>query len=180
MRTVSFSSASGIYDLDKPPTCNVVMAYEDFATGQRALGIYRRMVGELGQRWLFNSHMWKFDFLKFPRLREMAAEEAIHAEVIIISVHGAENLPGEVKAWCEQLLLKKGAVPKALVLLFDPGKETDAKSEETREYLADLAVEIGIDFFCNPTNSEEEDAIRLEHPFFSGRPAVPEHPPRRF
>jgi hypothetical protein len=180
MQTISLTSGAGNYDLDKPPSFSVVMAYEDFSTGQRALGIYRRLVSELGHRCLFNSHMWKFNFLKFPKLREMAAEEAMNADMIIISVHGGENLPGEVKTWFEQALDPKKTVPSALVLLFDPGKETEALSVETREYLEELAVEHGVDFFCNPESSEKELGRGSGHRLFSSSPADPENWSRRF
>ena len=45
------------------PTFNVVMAYEDFDTGKRAMRTYDYLVQHLGDECLFKNQMWKFDVL---------------------------------------------------------------------------------------------------------------------
>jgi hypothetical protein len=90
--------------------------------------------------------MWKFDVLALPKLREMAARDAAEADIIIVSAHGAIELPTEVKLWAEEWLAEKHHII-ALVGLFDP---KEYLNNPVREYLADIARRAGIEFFSQP------------------------------
>jgi len=81
-------------------TLNVVIAYEDLETGKRAKRIHDFLVENLGHDCQFTNQMWKFELLGIPKLREMAAQDAMMADIVIISCHGAE-LPSDFKAWVE-------------------------------------------------------------------------------
>ncbi len=118
MQYVLTSRLLGSSDLNASPTFNVVIAYEDFDTGKHARKTYDFLVENLGPQCHFTNQMWKFDVLRIPKLREMAANDAVLADLIIVSSHGGEELPGPVKAWLESWLAQKGN-PIALVALFD-------------------------------------------------------------
>src|SRR5438552_15165684 len=86
--------------VDANPSFNVIIAYEDFETGKRAKKICDFLVENLGHDCQFTSQMWKFEVLSIPKLRAMAARDAMMADIVIISWHGAE-LPPDVKASVE-------------------------------------------------------------------------------
>ncbi|MGA2657573.1 MAG: hypothetical protein ABSH34_08635 [Verrucomicrobiota bacterium] len=136
-------------DLDGNPTFNVLIAYEDFEAGKHARKTYDFLAGNLGRGCQFTNQMWKFDVLNIPKLRDMAARDAVLADIVIISSHGGEELPGPVRAWMESWLAQKGN-PVALVALFDCPSEESPKTERIRTYLADAARKAGIDFFAQP------------------------------
>ncbi|MGO9200460.1 MAG: hypothetical protein ACLQM8_07960 [Limisphaerales bacterium] len=149
MQSLSTSAVLGASDLDAHPSFNVVIAYEDFDTGKHARKTYDFLVENLGQECQFANQMWKFDVLRIPALREMAANDATLADVIIISCHGGDELPGSVKAWIESWLAQK-VNPIALVALFDCPPEEFPKTQGIRTYLANAARKGGIEFFAQP------------------------------
>src|ERR1700730_16057878 len=89
----------GAAGVDSQPVFNVVIAYEDFATGKQAKKTYDLLTENLGHDCQFNNQMWKFDVLGIPKLREMAAKDAVTADVIIISCRGGGHLPNPIKNW---------------------------------------------------------------------------------
>src|SRR5262245_49653703 len=137
----SLPSAGGERDL----AFNVVIAYEDFETGKNAKKTYDFLVEHLGDECAFNNQMWKFDVLSLPKLREMAIGDATQADIIIISAHGTNDLPSQVKTWIEQSITGK---PHAIALvgLFD----TESCQNHSCEYLAEVARRGGMEFFSQP------------------------------
>jgi hypothetical protein len=139
----------GASDLEVNPTFNVVIAHEDFDTGKHARKTCDFLAGNLGPGCQFTNQMWKFDVLSIPKLREMAARDAGLADIVIISSHGGDELPGPVRAWMESWLARKGD-PIALVALFNCPNGQSPNTQPIRTYLADAARKAGIDFFAQP------------------------------
>ena len=134
--------------VDANPSFNVIIAYEDFETGKRAKKICDFLVENLGHDCQFTNQMWKFELLGIPKLREMAARDAMMADIVIISCHGAE-LPPDVKAWVE-LWVAEPNQPIALVALFNCLENHDPQAVEARAYLADVARRGQMEFFAQP------------------------------
>jgi hypothetical protein len=149
MQCVQTSPPLSGSDLEADPTFNVLIAYEDFETGKLARKTYDFLAGNLGRGCQFSNQMWKFDVLNIPKLREMAARDAVLADIVIISSHGGDELPGPVRAWMESWLAQKGN-PTALVALFGCPSQESPKTRPIRTYLADAARRGGIDFFAPP------------------------------
>lgn len=126
---------------------NVVVAYEDFETGTHAKRTYDFLVQNLADECHFTNQMWKFDVLSVPRLREIAAKDALMADIIMISSHGVGELPLGVKAWIESWISEPRNA-SALVALFDgePGEH----SWPIRNYLAGVATRGRLEFFAQP------------------------------
>jgi hypothetical protein len=148
MQHTAFLSPVGSSDLEADPIFNVVIAYEDFDTGKRAKETYDFLVSNLGQECRFANQMWKFDVLGIPKLGEMAAKDAVSADIISISCHATHDLSPEVKAWINSWVqCRSNAI--ALVGLFG---ETDAynDTQNVRGYLAEVARRAGMEFFAQP------------------------------
>ncbi len=131
---------------DLNPNFNVVIAYEDFETGKHAKKTYDFLVEHLGQDCQFSNQMWKFDILSIPKLREMAASDAAQADIIIVSCHGASELPRHVVEWLDSWTSAKGNA-LALVALFDSEPQV---TRAIRVRLAQVAHRAGIEFFAQP------------------------------
>ncbi len=148
-------------EVDANPTFNVVIAYEDLETGKRAKKIYDFLVENLGHDCRFTNQMWKFEVLGIPKLREMAARDAMMADIVVISCHGTE-LPPDFKAWVESWVAEPNH-PIALVALFDYQHQ---QADEARSYLADVARRGQMAFFAQPDELPErrnsEDFFTLQ------------------
>ena len=141
----------GASDLETHPAFNVVIAYEDFETGNQAKRTYDCLTRNLGREYRLTNQMWKFDILSIPKLREIAGNDAAGADIVIVSCRGDE-LPEHVKAWMESWL-PQGENVLALVGLF--ASRDPARRRNARVFLADLARRGKMQFF---TNAEDPDA----------------------
>ena len=138
--------SQGVLISDLSPTFNVVTAYEDFETGKHAKKTYDYLVENLGLDVGFSNQMWKFDVLSIPKLREIAARDAVAADVILVSSHGGSDLPPQVRAWIDSWVSQKSNAI-ALVALFDRDVE---ESAPVRSYLAEIARQAQLGFFAQP------------------------------
>lgn len=143
--------------METPPPFNVVIVYEDFAAGKHAKETYDYLVHQLGRDFDFTNQMWKFDVLGNSKMNELAVKDAIMADLIIISTHGKDELPAEVKSWIEHwVTLKSNAM--ALVYLVDqPSIQEAPEAAATRSYLQDAARRAGIGFFAQPNDWPDHD-----------------------
>jgi hypothetical protein len=155
----------GASDLETNPTFNVVIAYEDFETGKQAKKTYDFLVENLGRECQLTNQMWKFEVLRIPKLREMAVKDATMADILLVSCHGGNDLPAEVKRWLETWLEQPGE-PLALVALFDRPRE---HTMGIRAYLASVARRARTAFFAQPDDWPQQVAGDLL-PHFSRRP----------
>ena len=115
----------------------VSAACEDSATNARmdefCLGLSR----DPGENCEMVKEMWLFNQLCVPGLRAIAAGEAALAQLIIISVHQAENLPDAVKRWIDLWLGQRNKNSMVLLALFDPVYQ--GVSSSMRGYLQEVA-----------------------------------------
>src|ERR1051325_8450972 len=79
----------------------VVIAYEDFDSGRRAMDVCKVLVAELGSEVQFRCSMWKFEVLRSPKLRRIAVADAVEADVIVVTTGLSGELPFEVKKGIE-------------------------------------------------------------------------------
>lgn len=149
MQHTAFHSPIGSSDLEADPVFNVVIVYEDFAAGKHAKETFDFLVSNLGHQCRFSNQMWKFDVLALPKLREMAAKDALAADIIIISCHGNHNLSSDVKAWINSWLYEQNNAI-ALVALFSDANP-NGESQHIRAYLAEVASRAQMEFFAQPT-----------------------------
>lgn len=148
------------YAGEKPPF-NVLIAYEDFESGTNAKRTYDYLVENLQDEFSLSNQMWKFDVLTIPKLRALAVQDALQADLVLVACHGG-MLPPDVRIWLSQWTSQKGTAA-ALVAL------CDGDVEQTHKLLSEFraaAHRAGIEFFAEPD-------------FWPGdEPDVPEPPPR--
>src|SRR4051794_31457425 len=94
-----FQNALDSSELPSKSNFNVVIAYENLEAGKNARKTYDYLAQHLGQDCQFANEMWSFDVLSIPRLRELAARDAMQADIIIVACHGNGRLPEAVKSW---------------------------------------------------------------------------------
>jgi hypothetical protein len=121
--------------------------------------------------------MWRFDVLRIPECRELAAKGAAAADVIMISSHGTGDLPGDVKAWIELWLRDKGDL-LALVALFDGAPCQADQDWPIQDYLAGVAERGQISFFAEPDTWPGKGPHQIHLPLETGsngiiQPLVP-------
>jgi hypothetical protein len=93
--------------------------------------------------------MWKFDVLSIQKLADVAAKDAVSADIVIVSCDGANPLAEPVKNWFESWAQQpsKGG---ALIVLFAHAEESLSTSQEIRHYFDALARQGNMEFFAQP------------------------------
>jgi hypothetical protein len=127
----------------------VVTAYEDFTMAGKATGAYEFLTANLTCEWHVSNRMWKFELLGLPELRQIAAEDAVMADLIFVACDGAGDLPGDVKTWM-QMWHGHGTEAVALVALFGCPPDRATQTQVTQAYLEDVAQRARVDFFAWP------------------------------
>ena len=115
----------------------VLVVYEDFATGIWARQVFDELVRRTASYCALNNTMWKFDFLGAPKLREMAAQEALKADMVLIAAHRDSVFPSPVRDWVDLWVGRKTG--GLLVGLLDGNGQPTAKESVNTRYLRRVA-----------------------------------------
>jgi len=137
---------------------DVVIAYEDYATGAHAKQTYDHLLHTFGGHCRMGHTMWCFDALRIGELRQSAAEEAAQANLILIAVWNRSDLPATVKFWIEQWLEHKTARLGALAALIENDPAGSAGSTSAMcSYLRQVCWRGHLDFFSTTTDNSQFD-----------------------
>lgn len=128
------------------PAFRVVMAYDDFASGKRAMDACHFLVSQFGGGAELRSTMWKFDVLRSTKLNQIAVDDAIEADVIIVANARNGGLSDAVKTWIAGWVPRKGGQAATLVALIDFTGEDVQAAVLAQAFLKDAAAEAKIDF----------------------------------
>ncbi len=128
---------------------NVLVAYEDFAAGCRAMALLKRVGSQCGGPGRLIHMMWRFDVLSDPCYLELAVSEALAADIIIIAMREGRGLPQKVRNWIARWLLMKEDRPLALAASLDHDREKTSDQVCVLPYLAKLAHYGKMQFFSN-------------------------------
>ena len=131
-----------------------VAAYEDSSTDARVNEFCRSLAKHAGPNCEVHKQMWLVSELRNPRLRAIAAGEACHADLIIISVQHADSLPPEVQSWIDAWLAQKGRRSILLSALFDPIYQ--GVSSSMQAYLKEVAERGKMEFLAETEEVPEE------------------------
>ena len=146
----------------------IVIVHEDPATGIRAATLLNRLMAQSESvfelqngAWRIDHGFWNFEMLSDPKFRNQAADEAVAADMIIISV-GDAGLPASVRDWIETVLPMKAGVPAVLVAMVDRGNDAPGEPPRPEACLRGLAGRYGLDFICNTDNQTPRNASGFE------------------
>jgi len=126
---------------------DLVVAYEDSETRNRALHLYDHLAQQLLDDYDFQCSWWKFDHLADATLREQAADAAADANMIILCLHARKDLLPVHKLWIESWLPRRDGRKSALVALIGNGEERRADADTMLTYLRRTARLTSMDFF---------------------------------
>ncbi len=130
------------------PVLKVLLLYEDLGTALRAKHSVDLLPGQLGAETRLDTRLWRLDLLGEPLLAEQAAIEAAAADVIILSLHGRNELRAEARDWLSSWLNRKEDRPYALAALLDPEPAQPSRDNPVVAYLKRVAEAAHADLVC--------------------------------
>jgi len=134
---------------EKNPDTNVLVAYEDFAAGTRAMAMLKRVDSQSDQPGQLVHMMWRFDVLSDESFFELAVSEALAADIIVIATREGKSLPQRIRLWIARWLLMKNRRPLALVATLDYHRNQQHSKRCVLPYLEKLAHYGKMRFFAN-------------------------------
>src|SRR5262249_25115425 len=126
---------------------DLVVAYEDRQTRDRALHLYDHLAQQLLDDYDFQCSWWKFDHLTNRTLSQQAADAATDANMIVISLHARPELLPSHQAWIEEWLPRRPNRKSALVVLLAGADQQVQEAERMLAYLRRAARLAHMDFF---------------------------------
>jgi len=102
---------------DDPLDLNVVVVYENFSAGRRALALLSAINRSLHAEISLRPNLWRFDLLNHRQFRDQAALAADHAELLLISADSCTELPAPVTTWIADCRARRPAEASALIQL---------------------------------------------------------------
>jgi hypothetical protein len=146
----------------------VMLVYEDTDAGVRAKLALEHLPPEVKLTDACSITFWRQDLLSLPWLREQAALGAGDADLILISIAGNDDTPGEIKDWLSRWLHHRGSNPCVLgILTTENSSDTENPIMSYVKCVADFANAI---FFCGtervtrpglPLNGQTRNPISL-------------------
>jgi hypothetical protein len=127
---------------------DVLLLYEDLGTALRAKQSLDLLPVQLNDQAGGAMWIWRLDLLGQPLLAEQAAIEAAAADVIILSLHGRNELRAEARNWLNRWLDHKEDRPYALAALLDPEPVRPGSDNPVVAYLKRFAEAAHADLFC--------------------------------
>jgi len=128
----------------------VVVVYEDFVTGQRAMKASKRLCEQSSRDLANQPTLWKFDLLRVPSLARMSAQDAAEADVIILAAHGDQELPAHITKWLNSWLDKKTERTATLVALLGRNDQDGMGGSPAHDHLRTSAERAGLAFLSHP------------------------------
>ncbi len=132
---------------ETPLRLDVLLVYEDFATGLRAREALEHWVHQLEVQADARVNLWRFDLLRDSSDARQAAREAFEADIIVLAAHGQGGLPSWIKTWLQQALASRADRPTALVASLDESARDSAGENPVLTQVEALAQEAGVELF---------------------------------
>lgn len=140
---------------------DLVIAYEDLATRNRAMRLHDHLDRQLGDDFDFHCAWWKFEHLRELTLREQAVDDAISANMIVLSMHAESELFPAARAWIDDWSHRLDHHKCALVTLFaEPHPRK--KSSPVFALLQQVARQARMDFFTNIGDATQAAELSLD------------------
>lgn len=132
---------------DQATPFNVLIFYETQASAACALEIADTLEYALGRSFLTTRTMWKFDCLNLTKLREIATQDVIGAEVVIVAMEHDDALPTPLLCCIQSGVGPQSEGGRALIVSIE---DTSAPGPNSAlPGLRFLAKTHNLDFFSN-------------------------------
>lgn len=151
--------------LESPdPAINLTIIYEDLLTLEWAGQVCDQVTAFIDRDCLA-SNSWRVSDLADPKVLQDAVCAAARADVIVLSLHDAEELPLNLRVWMEGWLPRRDLPVGALITLIGVAEETKASSLRSRRHLEAIGRRAGMDLLLEerwpqPVSPEVADSER--------------------
>ena len=148
---------------NSPCSFNIAVVYQDALTEDWA----RQLCGPVTQKFGAENvrHTWhNVNSLSEPGVRLQAVRAALTADVIVVSIHAADELPLELYAWITAWLPRRISRVGTLAALIGVARQPDSQAARTHQYLQAVARRGQLDFIPYEHRLEAEPGAGSAQP----------------
>jgi hypothetical protein len=159
----SLSDEVAIAPEESADTLNIAGVYQDAVTQEWAIQTCRRMTELAGEKRV-QSTWYNANSLSDPANLLDAVHAALVADVIVVSIYAANQLPIDIYVWVEAWVPRRLSRVGALAALIGVAEPFDFGSLRTLEYLQAVARKAQLDFFpqeCKRPVASAASSVRL-------------------
>lgn len=141
--------------------CAIVVLYDDNSSRDAAIRLCNSLEKAFHSELDFHITWCRFKYFKDPAVASEAAELAADANLLLVAIQCADDLPLEVKAWFERWLPNRELSDGALVLLNTSGLPSPPPTIPHTSYLYLLAQRGNLDYISlsSTTTSLSADGL---------------------
>lgn len=136
--------------LEPDPVLEVLIAYDCPLSARAAQHLVDVVVGGVDHHCMVHKNLWRFDVVELPGLTDLAVEEAIHADMVILASVGGEGLPQGVLKWITGWFQNRGDQSGALVYLYDAEHAHCEPIQRSLKLMESVSSKAGMRFFPQP------------------------------
>lgn len=137
------------------PAFKVVIVYQDFQCGLRAMQLYERLTKQFATDARFQLDLWKSDILGLPTIADSSSDAAVAADLVIFSLTGGSEVPSRLKNWIEKWVDRKSH-EAALVALLGQAVLTADEPSSARDYLCNVAKRGRMKFIADSSEEPQD------------------------
>jgi hypothetical protein len=126
---------------------DLLVAYENKETRNRALHLYDHLAQQLLDDYDFQCSWWKLDHLVNPALRQEASDAAVEANMVILSLGRESCFNREQQEWIEDWTARRPHRKSAFVVLIAGTGAPERDAAPLLHSLGNFARRAGMDFF---------------------------------
>lgn len=143
----------------------IAVVFQDTLTKSWATQICHQVTRQVGEENVQNT--WNnINSLGDPEILAEAVRATIAADVIVVAVHAAEELPPELCAWIDAWLPRRLARVGALAALIGVNEQPASQALRTQEYLQAVARRGQLDFLPHERQLPSEPGVSPTQPMF--------------
>ena len=162
------------FDSQLKPHINILLLYQDAVSGQRALGLYNRLLQQLLPNYQFHLNALGFDRLRSSEIQDAAVQKAVDADLIIVSAYADRDLPQHIQNCFSLWLDRRTETSQALVAMLCGSPSETVTDSSAYDYLRRLSDEAGISLFADISTASRTDLAPdlltlMEQPLASSR-----------
>jgi hypothetical protein len=136
---------------------SVAVVYQDGSTKRWARQLCDRVTKIVGQDCV-RITWWNISDLSEPGVLAGAVSTAMRADVIVVAIHAAKELPLPFYVWVEAWLPHRLQAMGSLLALIDMPDQADSQSDRARDYLRSIARLGRLDFLVEERKLPPEPA----------------------
>jgi hypothetical protein len=144
---------------------SIVVIYDDFSAGSRAIGALATLFPAPNDRARFRPALWRLDILEGPDGFSAALAEAIDAQIVVFSTSSSDGLSPLFSNWIALCLARKRGASAAVVALLGPEGSMDGPASPRLQFVHNAARKSGLAFFA-PGPNEVDCAPATARPEF--------------